>query len=257
MKVDKPLVVFDLETTGTWVQKDKIVEIGMIKLMPDGTQEQYLKRVNPGMPIPATVSRIIGITDVDVKDAPAFKELAQEVLDFIGTSDVGGFNVKRFDLPMLEREMFEAGLRFYCEEERIYDAQTIYHIHEKRDLTAAYKFYCDKPLDNAHSAMGDAQATAEIFAAQIKQYGDAEEGIESLRDFDYEKNDAFFDKERKFRWWNGELYPSFGKYSNKNVKQICIENKSYFEWIIRSDFSDEIKELANNILHGKFPEQSV
>jgi len=256
MKVDKPLVVFDLETTGTWVEKDKVVEIGMIKIMPDGTQQQYLKRVNPGIPIPVNVSRIIDITDEDVKDAPTFKDLAQEILDFIGSSDLGGFNVERFDLPMLEREFFEAGISFQWKDRVIYDAQKIYHIHEKRDLTAAYKFYCNKPLDNAHSAMGDAQATAEIFEEQISKYGNVEGGIGSLRDIDYEKNESFFDKERKFRWWNGELYPSFGKYSKKNVKEIFIENKSYFEWITRSDFSDEIKALAKNILKGEFPKPS-
>ena len=254
MKVDKPLVVFDLETTGTWVEKDKIVEIGIIKLMPDGTKEQYLKRVNPGISIPVNVSRIIDIVDEDVKDAPSFKDIAEEVLSFIGTADLGGFNLKRFDIPILERELAVAGFSFHWKDRQIYDAQTVYHIHEKRDLTAAYRFYCDKPLENAHSAMDDALATAEIFKAQVEKYGDAEKGVVSLIDFDYEKNEAFFDKERKFRWWDGELYPSFGKFSKKNVKQIAKEDKSYFSWIIRSAFSDEVKALAMKCLNGDFPE---
>jgi DNA polymerase-3 subunit epsilon len=254
MKVDKPLVVFDLETTGTWVKKDKIVEIGMIKLMPDGTQEKYLKRVNPGIPIPVIVTRIIGITDEDVKDAPSFKDIIEEVLAFIKDTDFGGFNIKRFDLPLLERECYEAGFTFSWKDRQIYDAQTVYHIHEKRDLTAAYKFYCDKPLDNAHSAMGDAEATAEIFKAQIAKYGDVEKGMVSLRDFDYEKNEAFYDKERKFRWWNGELYPSFGKHDNKTVKQILQQDRGYLKWMFESDFSNEVKSLIQNLFDGKFPE---
>jgi len=159
MKLSRPLVIFDLETTGIWVEKDKIVEIGMIKLLPDNSRQSFLKRVNPGMPIPANVSRIIDITDDDVKDAPKFKDIAKEALEFIGGADLAGFNILRFDLPVLEREFFEAGISFRWDERAIYDAQKIYHIHEKRDLTAAYKLYCNKNLDNAHTALGDAEAT--------------------------------------------------------------------------------------------------
>ena len=250
-----PLVVFDLEATGLWIEKDKIVEIGMIKLLPDGSRQDYLKRVNPGMPIPSEVSRIINITDEDVKDAPRFKDIAKEVLEFIGDSDLGGFNIVRFDLPVLEREFFEAGVSFYWRERNIYDAQKVYHIHEKRDLTAAYQLYCDKELVNAHSALGDAEATVEIFAAQIKKYGVAEQGIESLKDFDYERSSAYFDKERKFCWWNGELYPTFGKYSKrKHLKDIFNNDRRYLEWVLTKDFSEEVKAMIKKVLGGEFPQ---
>ena len=254
IKLSKPLVVLDLETTGTWVEKDRIVEVGMVKLFPDGSKESYVKRVNPGMPIPANVTRIINITDDDVKDAPAFKELAGEVLEFIGEADIGGFNILRFDLPLLEREFIDAGFTFNWRERNIYDAQKVYHIHEKRDLTAAYQLYCDKALTNAHSALGDAEATVEIFDAQIKKYGSPEAGIESIKDFDYERSSAYFDKERKFSWWNGELYPTFGKYGRKkHIKSICKNDRRYLEWILTKDFSEEIKTMIRGVLNGEFP----
>ena len=255
MKLKHAVVIFDLEATGLWIEKDKIVEIGMIKLLPDGSRQDYLKRVNPGMPIPPEVSRIINIKDEDVKDAPRFKEIAKEVLEFIGDSDMGGFNIVRFDLPVLEREFFSAGVSFYWRERAIYDAQKVYHIHEKRDLTAAYQLYCGKELINAHSALGDAEATAEIFDAQIKKYGAVDQGIESLKGFEYERSSAYFDKEGKFSWWNGELYPNFGKYRRrKHIKDIFNNDRPYLEWILRGDFSEEIKAMIKKVFDGEFPQ---
>lgn len=254
MKISKPLVIFDLETTGTWVGKDKIVEIGMIKLFPDGRRQEYIKRTNPGISIPPNVSRIINIRDEDVKDAPPFKDIAKEVLEFIGDFDLGGFNIQRFDIPILEREFVEAGLSFHWKDRDIYDAQKIYHIHEKRDLTAAYQLYCKKGLHSAHSALGDAEATVEILDAQIAKYGAEEKGIESLKDFEYERSSNYFDMERKFCWWNGELYPTFGKYGRKkHIKDILKGDRKYLEWILTKDFSDEIKTLITNVLNGVFP----
>jgi len=254
MKIMRPLVVLDLETTGTWVEKDKIVEIGLIKLMPDGTRQDYIKRVNPGMPIPPNVTRIINITDADVKDKPCFEEIAKEALAFLGDSDLAGFNILRFDLPLLEREFYEAKLNFHWRDRDIYDAQKIYHIHEKRDLMAAYLLYCGKNLDNAHSALSDAEATMDILDAQVRKYGATEVGIESLKDIDYERSSDYFDKERKFCWWNGQLYPTFGKHGKKkHIKDIAKEDREYLEWILTKDFDDEVKAMIQKVLDGQFP----
>lgn len=254
MKLLKPLVVLDLETTGVWVEKDRIVEIGMIRFMPDGTRKDYVKRLNPGMPIPPNVVRIINITDDDVKDAPRFKDIAKEVLEFIGDADLGGFNIQRFDLPVLEREFYDAGLSFHWKDRDVYDSQKIYHIHEKRDLMAAYFLYCGKELETAHSALSDAEATAEILLAQIKKYGSEEEGIASLKDFEYEIKSDYFDKERKFCWWNGQLYPTFGKYRRKkHIRDIAREDREYLAWILNKDFSEEIRSMVSRALDGDFP----
>ncbi len=254
MKISRPLVVLDLETTGTWIEKDKIVEIALIKLLLDGSRDSYKQRVNPGVPIPQRVSEIIGIRDEDVIDCPPFKQIAAEVLAFIGDADLGGFNVERFDLLVMEREIFDAGLKFEWRTRAIFDAQKIYHLHEKRTLKAAYQFYCSKELVDAHTAMADADATVDILAAQIDKYGKPELGIESLRDFNYEKIDDFFDNEKKFRWWNGELYPVFGKYAKRvSLKEIAKKERSYLEWLLNTDFPKPVKEMIKGILEGRFP----
>ncbi len=232
---------------------------GMVKRLPDGSVEKYVKRVNPGMPIPPKVSQLIGITDEDIKDAPPFKAIAHEVLSFIADADLGGFHIERFDIPVLERELIEAGLKFERADRVVYDAQKIYHIHEQRDLMAAYQFYCDKNLANAHSALGDAEATLEILGAQARKYGSTGDGsIEDLKEFDYERHSEYFDKDRKFRWWNGELYPMFGKYARKkSIKEIANKDREYLLWILTRDFSEEVKALVEGALDGKFPEFPV
>ncbi len=254
MKLTHPVIVLDLETTGVWVEKDRIIEIGMIRLCPDGTKTTYHKRVHPGISIPEPVVRLTAISDDDVKDAPFFKEIASEVLAFIEDADFGGFNVERFDLPLLEREVFDAGLRLEWRHRTIYDAQKIYHIHEKRDLKAAYKFYCQKELRNAHSALGDSEAALEILQAQIGKYGGGNEYLESLIDFDYEGPACFFDDEKKFRWWNGELYPVFGKYGRKHsLREIAEKDRVYLEYLVTTDFDDKVKAMLRGVLAGKYP----
>ena len=254
LKLTRPLVVLDVETTGTWVEKDRIVEIALMRCTPDGSQDTFHSRVNPGMPIPPRVSQVIGLSDADVKDAPPFRAIAPQVAAFIGDADLGGFNIERFDLPLLERELFEAGIKFERRGRVFYDAQRIYHLHERRTLTAAYRFYCDKTLVSAHTALGDVEAALEILAAQVTRYGDPAQGIESLRDFQYEQIDDYFDEERKFRWWNGELYPTFGKYARKqSLREIAQRDRSYVEWLLTTDFPEEVKAMLRDLLAGRPP----
>jgi DNA polymerase III subunit epsilon len=255
MKLTKPVVVLDLETTGLWVEKDRIIEIGMIQCLPDGSRRSLIRRVNPGMPIPEAITQLTGISDEDVRNEAPFKDLAAQALEFIGDSDFAGFNVERFDLPLLEREFFDAGLRLEWRHRTVYDAQKIYHIHEKRDLKAAYRFFCDKQLANAHTALGDASAALEILEAQIGKYGKGSDYLESLIDFEYEPMTMFFDSERKFRWWNNELYPAFGKYGRKHsVREIVERDADYVRYLLTTDFDEKVKNMLQEALTGKYPD---
>ena len=257
MKLVRPLVVLDLETTGTWIEKDKIIEIALIKINPDGKREDYTTRVNPKMPIPSKVTEITGISDADVNDAPEFSSIAATVKTFLADHDLGGFNVDRFDIPLLAREMSDAGVGFEYANRAIFDAQKVYHFHEKRDLTAAYKNYCGKELVNAHSALADTEATLEILEAQVKRYGQGRDDLSLLLDFDYKPSAEFYDAERKFRWWNGELYMTFGKYAKKeSLRMIAKKDPGYLHWIMDKDFSDDIKQMIQDVLNGQHPQVS-
>jgi len=256
MKITHPLVVLDLETTGTWVEKDRIIEIAMVKLLPSGEKEIFHTRVNPLMPIPPVVQQLTGITDKDVAQAPVFSVIAKDVLAFIEGADLGGFNADKFDLPLLEREMNEAGVPFLALGHKVYDAQKVFHLNEKRDLTAAYAFYCGKPLQGAHGALADTEATVEILQAQVERYGAEDPSVEVLGQFQYREQPDFFDAERRFRWWNGELYMMFGKYAKKeSLREIVKKDPGYLTWMLSKDFSGDVKVLVENALKGKFPKQ--
>ena len=254
MKLHNDLIVLDLETTGTWVERDKIIEIALIKTMPSGEEEIYEKRVNPNMCIPKVVEELTGISNADVQEAPLFKDIVREVITFIGEADFGGFNLIRFDLPLLERECHDAGCNFNWQNKNVYDAQKVFHVNEKRDLTAAYKFYCDKNLDNAHSALADTRATLEILESQVHNYCSEDNDINALQVFDYKKDTVFYQGDRRFRWWNGNLYIMFGKYAGKHTLQEMVKkDRGYLQWILSSDFTESIKDLIEDALLGKFP----
>jgi DNA polymerase-3 subunit epsilon len=255
MELTSPLVVLDLETTGIWIEKDRIIEIGMIRCEPDGQRKTYATKVNPGIPIPKEVCEVTGIQDDDVKDAPVFRNIAPEVFAFLEGADLAGFNVERFDLPLLERELGEAGIHFDWQRRHIYDAQKIYHLHERRDLTAAYSFYCKKELSEAHSALADSEATLQVLDAQLSRYGQGNKKIEALQEFDYKGGKEFFDTQRRLRWWNGELYMMFGKYAKqKSLREVAKKDRKYLEWILSQNFSDEVKGVIEDALEGNFPE---
>lgn len=253
LELTRPLVVLDLETTGTWIAKDRIIEIGMVRLEPDGKREVYNQRVNPGIPIPPEVTEVTGICDTDVAQSPPFKKIAQEVLSFLDGADLGGFNLERFDLPVLARELNDLGLPFDWSARQVFDAQKVYHLHEKRDLSAAYAFYCEKDLINAHSALADSEATLAVLAAQVRKYGGGNRSIDALKPFEYEQRQDFYDKDRRFRWWNGELYMMFGKYARSlSLKEVAERDRGYLDWIMSQNFSDEVKELVGAALEGHF-----
>jgi DNA polymerase-3 subunit epsilon len=257
MKVKNVLISLDIESTGVWVEKDKIIEIALVKYHPSGKKEIYHKRINPGMPIPEVVVNLTGITNESARTAPYFNQVAKEIYEFIGESDFAGFNLERFDLPLLERELGDCGIKFDWKPRKIYDAQKVFHLNEKRDLSAAYKFYCEKDLIGAHSALADSEAVLEILDKQIQRYGEGSEDLSSLDKFEYSSLMDFYDEERKFCWWNGRLYLMFGKHARKTALEDLVKiDSGYLKWILTKDFSDGIKLVIQQALQGEIPKKN-
>ncbi len=255
LQLKKPLAFFDLETTGTNVPQDRIVEIAIAKVMPDESIDRYLKRLNPTIPISEESTRVHGITDADVKNAPTFKECAKEIQDFLDGADLAGFNILKFDLPMIVEEFLRADIEFDISKRKLIDAQKIFHLMEKRTLAAAYKFYCGQELKDAHSAMADTDATLEVFKVQMQQYegqplsdlrgtpmGTITKDIDALHDA---LNQDMIDLAGRMVYHEGEPVFNFGKHRMKPVKEILQKEPSYYDWIINNDFPlDTKKKLA-------------
>jgi len=250
--------MLDVESTGVWVEKDKIIEVALIKIDTAGNKTVMHKRINPGIAIPAVVTKLTGISNADVKDAPYFKQAAQELFDFIGPADdLGGFNIERFDLPLLEREFGDTGLRFEWKERKIYDVQKVFHLNEKRDLSAAYQFYCSKDLVGAHSALADTEAVYEILKQQVIKYGEGNQEIAVLDKFQYAVHADFYDEDKKFSWWNGKLYPSFGKYRRKwSLDEIAKRDANYLLWLLKQELKEDARKLIQAALDGKLPQRA-
>lgn len=252
LKLHKPLCIFDLETTGTNVSKDRIVEICVLKVNPDASRESKTWLVNPEMPIPEGASLVHGIYDKDVENAPVFREIAPKITEMIAGADLGGFNSNRFDVPLLAEEMLRAGMDFDLGKMKLVDAQVIFHKMEPRNLSAAYQFYCGKTLENAHSAEADTLATFEILDAQVGKYEEVPNEISALSEFSYHNKFAdlagfiAFDDEEQ------EIF-TFGKYKGQRVKEIFQKDIGYFGWIQNADFPLYTKKVLTAIqLRSKF-----
>lgn len=252
LKLHKPFCVFDLETTGTNVGKDRIVEISILKVNPDASRESKTWLVNPEMPIPQASSEIHGITDEKVKDAPTFKEIAPKIIEFIAGTDLGGFNSNRFDVPLLAEELLRAGMDFDLSKFRLVDAQTIYHKMEPRTLSAAYKFYCQKDLTNAHSAEADVLATFEVLDAQAAHYDDLPKDIAGLSEFSYHNKFADLAGYIGYNDADEEVF-QFGKYKGQKVLDVFKKDLGYYSWIMNADFPLYTKKILTGIqLKSKF-----
>ena len=244
----------DIESTGVWIEKDKIIEIALLKYSPDGTKEILHTKVNPGMPIPKVVTELTGLSDGAVQAAPRFKDVAARIFDFIGACDLAGFNLERFDLPLLKREFRDAGYPFEWDERKVYDAQKVFHLNEKRDLSAAFQYYCGRELTGAHTALGDSEAVYAILEKQVEKYGKGQDDLSVLEQFEYESLFDFYDEERKFCWWNGKLYPMFGKYARKiPLEDVVKSDPGYLKWILGKGFSDNVKSIVRASLNGDIP----
>lgn len=247
LQLRRPLAFIDLETTGVNISNDRIVEIGIVKILPDGTKQVKRKLINPLMPIPAGASDVHGITDEMVKDAPSFKQVANEIKQFIDNCDMGGYNSNRFDVPMLIEEFLRAGIEFSVEGRRLVDVQKVFHMMEQRTLSAAYKFYCNKSLEGAHSAEVDATATWEVLEAQVERYPQIGATVESIVKFTGE--DEIVDFARRFVKEKGVEVFNFGKHKGKPVVQVLKEEPQYYDWMMKGDFPMDTKQKLTEILN--------
>lgn len=246
LNLTKPVVFFDLETTGISVTNDRIVEISYLKVFPDGTEVSRTQRVNPEMHIPEEATAVHHISDDDVRDCPTFKQIAQNIANVLEGSDIAGFNSNRFDVPVLAEEFLRAGIDVDFSKTRFIDVQVIYHKMEQRTLSAAYKFYCGKDLDDAHSAEGDTRATYEVLKAQLDRYENLKNDIKWLseytsftRNVDFSGYFIYNDKD--------EEIVNFGKYKGRSLAEILQRDPSYYDWIMKSDFPRNTKQVLTRI----------
>ena len=247
LNLKKPIVFFDLETTGTDVSKDNIVEISLIKVFPDGHDEENTMRINPGRHIPEQATEVHHITDEDVKDCPTFKQVAAKIADILRGSDLAGFNSNRFDIPLLAEEFLRNGYNIDLTQTRFVDVQNIYHKLERRTLVAAYKYYCGKNLEEAHSANADTRATYEVLKAQIDKYpDDLSNDIDFLSTYSKMNNNVDLAGRMVYNEKGVEVF-SFGKYKDQPVEEVLLRDPGYFGWILQSDFPLETKQALTRI----------
>ena len=248
LTLTRPIAFIDLETTGVNLSTDRIVEIAIVKLLPDGTKQNKRKLINPQIPIPAQVTEIHGITNVMVKDAPTFKQVSNELKQFIENCDFGGYNSNRFDIPMLMEEFIRAGMEMDLSSRRMIDVQHIFYTMEPRTLTAAYKFYCNKELENAHSAEVDISATIEVLESQISKYPQLGTTVDSIlskigeeKIIDYARRFVYDDK-------GIEIF-NFGKHKGRSVADVLKMEPQYYDWMMKGDFPLHTKQKLSEMLN--------
>ena len=256
LNLTKPIVFFDLETTGVNIATDRIVEISILKVFPNGNKESKTWLVNPEIEIPAEASEIHGITNEKVVMEPTFKELAATVNDMIYDCDLAGFNSNRFDIPLLAEELMRAGIDFDMKNRKAIDVQVIFHKKEQRTLSAGYQFYCGKELADAHSAEADTNATYEILLAQIEKYDDIENSVEALSDFSSHRDRADFAGFILYNEQGKEIF-SFGKYKGRTVEEVLIENPGYHAWMQNADFPLYTKKVLEELKDRVYPKKEV
>ena len=246
LKLKRPIVFLDLETTGVDPAKDRIVEISLVKVQPDGSKEVKTRRINPGMPIPPESTAIHGIADDDVKDEPRFEQIAKSLAAYMEGCDLAGYNSNRFDIPVLAEEFLRAGVDVDLKKRRFIDVQNIFHKKEQRTLVAAYKFYCDKDLEDAHSAEADTLATYEVLMAQLERYPDLENDIDKLAEFSTRGEAADYAGRILFNEKGEEVF-GFGKYKGRPVAEVFRAEPSYYAWMMNGDFPLYTKKVITEI----------
>lgn len=246
LSLKRPIVFFDLETTGTNISHDRIVEISLVKVMPDGTEIVKTRRVNPEMPIPAEATAIHHITDEDVRNEPTFRQIAKSLAQIFTGCDIAGFNSNRFDIPLLDQEFQRADVDFDFGKARFIDVQTIFHKKEPRNLTAAYSFYCGKNLEDAHSASADTMATYEVLKAQLVRYEDLPLDVAELSEYACQNRNVDFVGRLIYDDLHREII-NFGKYKGRVAEEVLKADPSYYTWIMNGDFTKNTKDAFTRI----------
>jgi len=245
LQLTKPLAFIDLETTGVNLGTDRIIEIAIVKVLTDGNRSVKRKLINPGISIPQASSDVHGITDEMVKDAPFFKQVAQELKQFLDGCDLAGYNSNRFDIPLLVEEFLRAEVEFEMKGRKMLDVQQIFYKMEPRTLSAAYQFYCQKSLENAHSAEVDATATLEILSSQVERYPALGNTVDSILKSVGEEQ--IIDFARRFVWENGVEVFNFGKFKGKPVAEVLRSEPQYYDWMMKGDFPQHTKNKLTEI----------
>ena len=247
LQLTRPLAVIDLETTGTNLGSDRIVEIAIVKILPDGKKSTKQKLLNPEIPIPQASADIHGITDEKVRDAPTFKQVANELKQFLDNCDLAGYNSNRFDIPLLVEEFLRIGMEFDTRGRKLVDVQRVFHMMEQRTLSAAYRFYCNKNLEGAHGAEADAEATLEVLEAQLNKYPQLGKDVDSIVKFTGE--DQIVDFARRFTLENGVEVFNFGKHKGRPVAEVLRSEPQYYDWMMKGDFPMHTKQKLTEIFN--------
>lgn len=255
LNLKRPLVFFDLETTGTSITHDRIVEISYIKIMPDGTEQSETIRVNPGMPIPPASTAVHHITDADVADAPRFADIARHLDEVFADSDLAGYNSNKFDVPLLIEEFSRVGINFQIKGRHFVDVQNIFHKMEQRTLIAAYKFYCGKNLEDAHSADADTRATYEVLLGQLDRYDSLENDVEKLAEFSRSGRSLDLSSRVVLNDKDQPVF-NFGKHKGRPVREVFRNEPSFYSWIMQADFPKNTKDVLTGLYYEVYPGKS-
>ncbi len=253
LKLKRPLAIVDLETTGLIVGHDRIIEVAVLKIHPDGKRTRYWSRVNPEMRIPREASMVHGIHNRHVRNKPKFKTVARKLMRILEFCDLAGFNIGRFDLPMLEEEFRRVGMEFSLDGRGIIDACQIFHINEPRDLSAAYRYYCDGEHTEAHSALEDVRVCWDVLRGQLSRYDHLPRSVMSLHRYCNPINGRYVDVSGRFEWRDGEAVFLFGKNKGTTLKRVAEEQPDDLEWMLGSNFPADVKEIARKALKGQYP----